>query len=129
MYKELVISIIVIALIVVGNIITQNNTIKSVEEVSSTLSELREEISKETVNQEICKHKMKDIEENWSERYNTMAYYIEHNELEKVQTELTKLKADIDMEEYSMGVENLDNTIFILEHIKDKSALRVVNVF
>ena len=34
MYKELVISIVVIALVVIGNIITQNNTIESIGQIS-----------------------------------------------------------------------------------------------
>lgn len=129
MYKELIISIIVIALIVIGNVVTQNNTMESVEEISQNLNLLREEISKPEVNSQISKQKIEEIENLWKEKYEAMAYYIEHNELEKVQTELTKLKADIDMQEYSTGVENLDNCIFILEHIKDKTALKIVNIF
>ena len=129
MYKELVISIMVIALIVIGNIVTQDNTVKSVNQISNQLNILREEVSKEFVNQEDVKKKMKEIQKIWEEKYEAMAYYIEHNELEKVETELTKLKADIDMKEYSMGVENLDNCSFILEHIKDKTALKIVNIF
>lgn len=129
MYKELIISIIVIALIVIGNIVTQNNTVKSVNQISNQLNVLREELSKQSVSQEDVKKKMEEIEKTWEEKYETMAYYIEHNELEKVQTELTKLKADIDMEEYPMGVENLDSCSFILEHIKDKTALKIVNIF
>ncbi len=129
MYKELIISIVVVGLIILGNIITQNNTIKSVNEISGELENLREIISKDEVDAEKSKYKMQDIEKVWEERYEKMAYYIEHNELEKVETELTKLKADIDMKEYKMGVENLDNCIFILEHIKDKTALKIVNVF
>lgn len=129
MYKELIISFIVIALIVIGNIVTQNNTVKSVNQISNQLNVLREELSKQSVSQEDVKKKMEEIEKTWEEKYETMAYYIEHNELEKVQTELTKLKADIDMEEYPMGVENLDSCSFILEHIKDKTALKIVNIF
>ena len=129
MYKELIISIVVVGLIILGNIITQNNTIKSVNEISGELENLKEIISKDEVDAEKSKNKMQDIEKVWEERYEKMAYYIEHNELEKVETELTKLKADIDMKEYKMGVENLDNCIFILEHIKDKTALKIVNIF
>ena len=129
MYKELIISIVVVGLIILGNIITQNNTIKAVNEISGELENLREIISKDEVDAEKSKYKMQDIEKVWEERYEKMAYYIEHNELEKVETELTKLKADIDMEEYPMGVENLDSCSFILEHIKDKTALKIVNIF
>ena len=129
MYKELIISIIAVGLVVIGNIVTQNNTIESVQEVSSSLMELREEIKKENVDQEKSKKLMDKVDGVWEERYEKMAYYIEHNELEKVETELAKLRADIDMEEYAQGVENLDNCIFIMEHIKDKNALKIVNVF
>lgn len=129
MYKELIISIVVVGLIILGNITTQNNTIKSVNEISGRLENLREIISKDEVDAEKSKDKIQDVEKVWEKRYEKMAYYIEHNELEKVETELTKLKADIDMKEYKMGVENLDNCIFILEHIKDKTALKIVNIF
>lgn len=129
MYKELVIIIIVIVVIVIGNIITQNNTIEAVSQISGELVSLRKEMEKEDASQEKSKQQMKKVEEVWNEKYKLMAFYIEHNELEKVQTELTKLRADIQMEEYAQGVENLENCIFILEHIKDKSALKVVNIF
>ncbi len=129
MYRELIIIIIVIFMIVIGNVITQNNTIEAVGQISGQLTTLRQEIEKEEASQEKAKKQMEKVEEIWKEKYCQMAFYIEHNELEKVQTELTKLKADIDMEEYAQGVENLENCIFILEHIKDKSALKVVNIF
>ncbi len=129
MYKELIISFIVIALVVIGNIITQNNTIEAVSQISGELTLLREEMEKENVDQEKSQKQMKNVEEIWKKRYKLMAFYTEHNELEKVQTELTKLKADIHMEEYAQGVENLESCIFILEHIKDKSALKIVNIF
>lgn len=129
MYRELIIIVMVIFMVVIGNVITQNNTIEAVGQISGQLTTLRQEIEKEEASQEKAKKQMEKVEEIWKEKYCQMAFYIEHNELEKVQTELTKLKADIDMEEYAQGVENLENCIFILEHIKDKSALKVVNIF
>ncbi len=129
MYKELIISIIVIALVVIGNIITQNNTIKSVEEINANLSTLRSELTKQDVDKEKCVKYMNEVEKVWEKRYETMAYYIEHNELEKAKTELTRLKADIEVKEYETGVESLDSCIFILEHIKDKTALKIANIF
>ncbi len=129
MYKELIIIIIVVALVVIGNIITQNNTTVSVKDISENLIGLRKEITKQYVNQEAANKKMEEALNSWKEKYETMAYYIEHNELEKVETELTELKSSIEMKEYSKGVENLDACSFILEHIKDKTALKVVNIF
>lgn len=129
MNKEMIICLLVIIFVIVGNIITQKNTSKVVEEINSGLTEVKEQISNQYVNQEKAKLKMNEIEEMWRQEHDKMAFYIEHDELEKVETELTRLKADIETKEYTMGVENLDNCIFMLEHIKDKSALKIVNIF
>lgn len=129
MYKEIVITTIIIILIIIGNIITQNNTNKSVETISSELSMFRQNIIKENVDKEAVEKHIEKIENIWNEQYEKMAYYIEHDELEKVETELAKLKADIEVKNYLLAVENIDNCVFILEHIKDKTALKIVNIF
>lgn len=129
MHKELMISLVVIAFVVIGNVVTQNNTNKIVDQMANNLNSLREEVIKEFVSQEQVNQQMQKVKQTWEKEYETMAYYIEHDELEKVETELTKLRADIETEEYNMAVENLDNCKFILEHIRDKSALKIVNIF
>ena len=129
MYKELVIIIIIIVLVIAGNIITQNNTNKTVETMNEELNTFRNEISSENVNKQEAQNHISKINDTWEEKLETLAYYIEHDELEKVSTELAKLKADVKTENYDFEVENLDNCIFILEHIKDKSALKIVNIF
>ena len=129
MYKEFIICVIVIMLVIGGNIITQNNTKQSIEELNSYLAPIRQELLKENVDQKQAKYQMKETWKIWKKQYQKMAYYIEHDELEKVETELTKLNANIQTKEYATGVENLENCTFILEHIKDKSALKIVNLF
>ena len=129
MYKEIVITIIIIILIVTGNIITQNNTNTSVETIIKELNDFKQNIIKEKIDKEEAKRNIEKIKNMWNEKYEKMAYYIEHDELEKVETELVKLKADIEVENYSFAIENLDNCVFILEHIKDKTDLKIVNIF
>lgn len=129
MFKEITIIIVIIILVITANIITQNNVNKSLEMVSTELKYLRKEIIKEEVNRQKAEESIQKIETIWDEQYKKMAYYVEHNELEKVETEITKLKADVEVKNYSFAVENLDNCIFVLNHIKDKSALKIVNIF
>lgn len=129
MYKELIIIIIIIALVIVGNIITQNNTNKSVEAINDELKIFREEILKQTISKTEIEEHIEKINNTWEEKFEKLAYYIEHDELEKASSELTKLKADVETENYDFAIENLDNCVFILEHIKDKSALKIVNIF
>lgn len=129
MYKELVIIIIIIVLVIAGNVITQNNTNKTVETMSEELNTFRDKISSDNVNKQEAQDHISKINDTWDEKSETLAYYIEHDELEKVTTELAKLKADVETENYDFAIENLDNCVFILKHIKDKSTLKIVNVF
>ena len=131
MTKELIISIIIVVLIFVGNAITENYTGESVDETKKSLSDLREEIIKneDEIDFNIAKEKIDKIHEQWDSRYEKLAYYIEHDELEKVKTELTGLRGYIEKEEYSEAVPELDRSMYILEHIKDKTALNLKNIF
>lgn len=129
MTKEFIICVIIVVLIVVGNVITQNYTNDSVKEASESLYELREELSKEEVNLDNAKRKIYEIYSDWSKRHDKLAYYIEHDELEKVKTDLTGIKGYIEMEEYSEAVPELDRTVFVLEHIKNKNILNLENIF
>ena len=103
MYKELVIIIIIIVLVIAGNIITQNNTNKTVETMNEELNTFRNEISSENVNKQEAQNHISKINDTWEEKLETLAYYIEHDELEKVSTELTRLKADENRSYFSVG--------------------------
>lgn len=127
MYKEFIIIIVVIALIVGVDIITNNYTKQSLEIMKSELNILREYISKES--KEESQSQMKKVIEKWEERYKTLAFYIEHDELEKVETELTGLSADINAQEYKHCIAELDTTIFILEHIQEKEEIHLRSIF
>ena len=131
MIKELIISIIIVILIFVGNFITENYTKESVDETAQNLSVLREEIIKKNdeIDIQLVKSEINDIYEKWNLRHEKLAFYIEHDELEKVKTELTGLKGYIEKEEYTEAIPELDKSVYILQHIKDKTALNFKNIF
>lgn len=127
MYKELIIIIVAITLVVSLDIVTNNYTIETVEIMRGKLSILREYIFEE--NKEESDSQIPDIEKEWDERYKILAFYLEHDELEKVNTELTSIKAFLDMEEYSECMNSLDKCVFILEHIQEKEETSLKSVF
>lgn len=129
MRKEWIICIIVIFIVTVTNIITQNYTNKSVEHINDRLGVLKEELMKETVEKEKIEEQVEDITKIWKNKYEKLAYFIEHDELEKVETELTALSAHIDIEEYQEGIPEVEKSIFILNHIKEKFKLNIKNIF
>jgi len=132
MYKEIIIIITILLLVFTLNYITQNYTKSCVSQISSDLNKLRGEIIKQIKSEEISKelnNAINNIHNKWDEMYKKLAFYIEHDELEKVETCLTNIRSNIETEEMEHSIENLDNCIFVLEHIKDKEALSLANIF
>jgi len=127
MYKEVIIIFVVIALVVGLDIISNNYLKEAVEELSNELNELRVPILEES--QIEAQKQMKIVKDKWKEKYKVLVYYIEHNELEKVETELVKLSADIDMGEYKHCINELETSIFILEHIQQKEEFDLKSIF
>ncbi len=131
MQKEVIVCIFIIVLIIVGNVVTQNYTVESVESLADQLSDLKSDIFKEEENieRDSIKDKIKQIKDNCESRHDKLAYYIEHDELEKVETNLTSLGSFIEANENSEAVSELDKTIFVLKHIEDKYAFNLQNIF
>ena len=75
------------------------------------------------------KNKKEEIKKEWENRYDKLAYFIEHDELEKVKTDLTALNSFIETKEYAEAISELDKCVFILKHIEDKYAFNLQNVF
>ena len=131
MKKELIICIIIIILIILGNILTEKYTANSVKSILESISELREEIINnfENINREESLEKVKKIEEDWKKYYYLLAYFIEHDELEKIETSLIGIESYIEAEEYGEGIAKIDESVFILQHIEKKYRVSLQNVF
>ena len=134
MYKEVIISIVIIVLILVANTVSQNYTDKTIEKIDSDLSTLKEKIiydmeNNEDKNEEFIKKEIEKILDEWEEKYYTLAIYIEHDELEKVKKELILLKSNVEIKEYENAVTAIDSGIFSLEHLKEKEILNLDNFF
>lgn len=129
MKKELIICIVIIILVILGDIITYNYTKNSVNEAANELNQLREYMLAQEQDTEKIKQSIEDISNKWNERHQKLAYYIEHDELEKVETDLSALKGYIEVEEYKEAVAELDRTNYVLQHIKNKTVFNLQNIF
>lgn len=131
MLKESIICIVIVISILVGNCKIQDYTKESINQISTNLSELRTEIVKDEneIKQENVKNKMDKVFEAWDERHDKLAYFIEHDELEKVENHLTAMKSYIETEEFSDSINEIDEGEFILKHIEEKYAFSLENIF
>lgn len=127
MFKETVICIVIVVSIFALDMFTQKFTEKTVDEVTTVFSNLKNDILKEDRNQ--IDDGIKKIDESWGDVHDKLAYYMEHDELEKVDTAIVTMKSYLETDDFSSAIAELDEGKFVLEHIQEKYAFNLKNVF
>lgn len=129
MTKEIIISIIIVISVIIIDIFSLNYTKQSRVELENCFEEIRFELEKIEPDEREINNKMKFIKEKWKDKFEKFAFYIEHDELEKVETEIYCLNANIDTNEYEQAIEKIEKCKFILRHIEEKENLNFKNIF
>lgn len=129
MKKEIIIIISIVVLITTLHAITQKASGDFFESISEDLTNLEEDILSGQTPKEELEKTINEIQDKWKSKYDIHACFIEHDELEKISTELISISADIKVQNYDRSIDEIDKCKFILKHIQDKDALKIVNIF
>lgn len=127
MLKETIICIIIIVTIFTLDFVTQGYTEERIDLVTEKMEKLEKYI--EENNKEEMTNTINDINTTWDNSKKYFSYYLEHDELEKVDSELKEINSYIQTENNDESMAKIKKTIFILEHIKDKNSFSLKNVF
>ena len=134
MQKEILIVVIIVVAIITLNYITTSYTRNGFVQVNSKLDAIKN-IGNELLNEEkeenitLISEKIKDLEDEWKIINKKTSFYLEHDELEKVNSSMVKFKSFFELGEYSEAIPELENCKYILRHIKDKESLNPINLF
>ena len=103
---------------------------ENMEENDEQNSENKSEGNKknDTKNSDLSK-KSQEIFKKWLRNFNVMAYFIEHDELEKVNTQMRLIMAEYEAKSLEDAVPEIEDGIFILEHIEDRQKITWKNIF
>lgn len=127
MYKELIICTVIIIIIVTLDIFLQNSTKNSTTEIEEILSEIKESVeNKDTAKQN---DKLNLLDQTWEDKHNKLAYYIEHDELEKVDSSIVKVRHFLENGDIPSAIAELETGKFVLKHIEDKYKFNFQNIF
>lgn len=129
MKKELIICILIIGIILIGNYVTGIYEDESVNKINKNLEEIKMELEKQEKEESLIGKKIENLDKNWNEVYTKLAYFIEHDELEKVETSIVILTSFCKTKEYEKAISEIDKSTFVLKHIKEKDKLRLENIF
>ena len=123
----MIISIILVILIFVGDFITHKYTDSTINSFNEELQNLKNSLIEK--NQEKSKKEIENAEKSWENIQHKMAYYIEHNELEKVETNLAEARSLTKSGNFDFAISALDKTDYVLEHINEKYTFSLENIF
>lgn len=149
MKKELIICLIIIIVIIVANIITQKYTEECVRRMGERLDIIKQIVYEEDNNtksnkitssdenidknnktdKNLVKKEVNNLEETWNNLQEKLAYYIEHDELEKVETQIYAIKGFYEIDKYDEILPEAEKCSFILKHIEEKAKLSIKNIF
>ena len=121
--REIITLIVIIVFIVAIDLITD----KIMKNVVDDMVNLIEDIERK-IGENLEDVKIDDLKKVWHEKEVMLAYFSEHDELEKVTVEVTELKSNMenDMKEEAKG--NIDKIKFLLKHIEEKEKLKLKNM-
>ncbi len=132
MYKDWIIIVVLVISIFTGNVWLEKTTKTSVDGMQQRLDTLKESFLGVIEDQESAQDippQLEDTKQYWETQYAKLAFFIEHNELEKVNTQLAQLEGNVQVEDYEQAMPNLENCSFVLYHIKEKNRLAFKNIF
>ena len=127
MYKEIIISIGIIGIVIIADCLTQTYTKKSVNKLSSELDILRKYLIEE--NENGSKEQAQKVNDSLEKIHSNLAYFIEHDEIEKIETNFTACKSFVNSQSYDLAINELEKTIFVLNHLTDKNSFNLENIF
>lgn len=127
MYKEIIISIVIIVIVLFGDFFSQHHIEKCVDEIKENLFTLKSNLEME--NKTEIENNLDNITKKIDKFHKSSAYYIEHDELEKVENDFTACKSLANTGNFDFAISELNKTVFVLEHIADKYAFNLENIF
>lgn len=137
MKKEIIIVIVIAIAIIILNNTTNRYTKSSFSYIENQLDEIRqiamnlneEKENGRTEQQDELTKKIEFMESEWEKINQKTSFYLEHDELEKVNSSMVKFKSYFELEEYTDAIPELENCKYILKHIQDKESMNPINLF
>lgn len=129
--REIIISIVIIGLVTTASILTQNYLEKTSDDILVKLTDLRSQLkeSPDKHDTEIAKSTAEQIVEKWEETNKNWSMIVVHEELDMIELSLLSVKSCLETSEIQDCLQELEKSIFLVGHIKEKESFRIKNIF
>ena len=127
--RDLFIIVTIPLIIILGTLYINTYLKNTTQKLVSSLEELKENIEKNKDSQEEIENKMEQIYNDWSKINSTWSNIILHEEIDAIETALIKTKSKIKIGKLDESLEDIETTIFLINHIKEKEKTNLKNIF
>ena len=125
MYREVLIVIVILIIICFGNFTVTNG----LKDSSNILIDKIEEINNTIDNIEQAKELICNLSDNWEKISEDWAIIVTHQELDQIEISLLSARIAIENDNFDDAKIELGKLKFLLEHINEKEAFKLKNIF
>ncbi len=127
--KQVIIIIIVLIIIFGGAWYTQNFLNETSDTLVSRLENLKTDLETGSVDENRLKEETDEIYGEWEDINEKWSVIVLHDEIDLIETSLIRMKSKIKIGEIDESMEDIDTSIFLLKHIKEKEKTSLKNIF
>lgn len=127
--KEIVIIVIILIIIFGGAWYIQNFLNSTSDLLVSKLEDLKNGIEKNNIAESEMQKKTDEIYEEWKKINERWSIIVLHDEIDLIETSLIRMKSKIKVGDLEESIEDVDTSIFLLKHIKEKEKTSLKNIF
>ena len=128
MIRDIFIITIIIISVIIGTIYTQNLLGENTDLLLEKLGKLEININENMPKEEIDKN-ASDIYSKWKEISEKWSIIVDHQEIDLIEKALLAVKSTIETEEYNKSIQKIQESIYLIGHIKEKEELNIKNIF
>ena len=127
--RETTIIIIILIIIFGGAMYTQKHLSNTVNVLVGKLEDLKTYIEENKIKEKELNQKSDDIYGEWEKINQKWSVIVLHDEIDLIETSLIRMKSKIKAGNLDESMEDLDSSIFLLKHIKEKEKTSLKNIF
>lgn len=127
--KQIIIMIIILIIIFSGSLYIQNFLKDTSMPLISKLQEIKEDIENRNIDNKEVKEKSEEVYKEWEDISGKWAIIVLHDEMDLIEMALIKMNSNIKMGNAEDSIQELETSIFLLEHIGEKEKTSLKNIF
>lgn len=127
--KQIIIMIIILIIIFSASLYIQNFLKDTSMPLVSKLEEIKNDVQNGNIEDKEIKEKSEEVYKEWEDISDKWAIIVLHDEMDLIEMSLIKMQANVEMGNAQDSIQELETSIFLLEHIEEKEKTSLKNIF